>query len=675
MLDFQLRHLREAAPADERVRVLLLYKNKNDLAELEKLGFQVSSLAGDVAAGSVPARGLEELSKHPNVIFVEASRTLKDETDVSAVDINLIDPVLLRRTIPGGGRNAIIGVIDSGFDLTHRCFTNTFTTKTRILAAWDQTATEGGTPPPAFGYGVEFTQAVIQQNIDNGNALANGRGHGTNIAGIAAGNGTPDGIYKGIAPEADLVLVTYKNDVPIGGSSFVLDAIDFIRRMGDACDRPVVINLSQGDHLGPHDGSSLLERAIDNIVSTGRCLVVKSAGNGAGIHQPSDHHAHGQLSPGQDFILPFELKPLDKAPIRGDTVELWYNGNDLLSVALKTPSGWQSGFIPAGQNYTIEFRGGPKASVYSNLNHPLNGDNHIGIVLQESSNWETGEWELILRGDKISNGEFDAWVDRPNAPTRIAFRRHNSDARTITIPGNGHQVIAVGGFVSRPDQGGDTGEVKGSIAMGSSHGPTRDGRLKPNITAPSSLICTPTPRSATGESGYFFMRGTSMSAPHVTGAIALLWGVCPELTSQQIQHVLYRTARKDQFTGPSANFRWGHGKLDIGAAYKFIQSQTEVETKSMSKTRTCEFQLSLRPAKAPKKTVTVQIDIDDNKAVAIRGLDEHGEEVYEVSLKVRKMSGKKGGDECYECRKPNTPCPPNELVEVECLGGGNLPVS
>ena len=145
---------------------------------------------------------------------------MKDETDVSAVEINLVDPVTLTRNIPGGGRGALIGVIDSGFDLTHPCFMLFGTVRTRIVAAWDQTATEGGEPPHEFDYGVEFTQDVIQKNINDGAILKNGGSHGTNVAGIAAGNGEADGTFKGMAPNANLILVTYKNDVPIGGFRF-----------------------------------------------------------------------------------------------------------------------------------------------------------------------------------------------------------------------------------------------------------------------------------------------------------------------------------------------------------------------------------------------------------------------------------------------------------------------
>jgi hypothetical protein len=158
-----------------------------------------------------------------------------------------------------------------------------------------------------------------------------------------------------------------------------------------------------------------------------------------------------------------------------------------------------------------------------------------------------------------------------------------------------------------------------------------------------------------------------MSAPHVTGAIALLWALWPEITSTEMQRVLYRTASKDQFTGPSTNFRWGHGKLDIGAAYKFLQSQTEMESESMQNIRTCQFQMKLNSNDKSEKTVTVQLDVDDNQLVAIRGLDENGEAVYTVSFRVRKENrGKKGGDECWECLRGS--CPPNALVEVSCTG-------
>jgi len=660
MLDFKLRYLSKIAQSEERVRILLQFRN--DVAELKKLGLQISSRAGDIVAGSIPLTNLAQLSEHPSVIYVEATRALKDETDVSAIDINLIDPVTGRRAIPGRGRGGLIGIIDSGFDLTHPCFRAPFPLEnTRILAAWVQTTTAAGRAPHGFDYGIEYTQEEIDQAAAANQILTNGGGHGTSVAGIAAGNGRPDGIFKGMAPEAELILVTYKNDVPIGGSAFVLDAIKYIEGFATALARPVVINLSQGDDLGPHDGTSLLERAIDHVVSSGRTLIVKSAGNGS--HRPARCHANGQVKSASRFLLPFDLLPTMEIPVDGDTIELWYRRGDRFSVALKTPSGYMSDFVPAGESTVLRFLPDTRAYVYSDLRHPINGDNHIGIIFRPGGHWEPGRWGLILRGDRITSGEFHAWADRPNAPTIVTFKRHQSDATTVTIPGNAHKVIAVGGFVSRPTEGGDTGEVKGTPGPGSSIGPTRDGRMKPDITAPSSLISTSRTRKRDCDDRYSFRAGTSMAAPHVTGGIALLWALWPELTFDVIRSALLNTAREDQFTGVTPNSRWGHGKLDIGAAYEFIKSKTESETGSMSKKRTCEFQVTIYPTRGRARVVTVQIDVENDQVVGIRGLNSRGKNVYDVSFSIQTVSPK-GGDECFECSV--RPCPPNRWIQVPC---------
>jgi len=180
---------------------------------------------------------------------------------------------------------------------------------------------------------------------------------------------------------------------------------------------------------------------------------------------------------------------------------------------------------------------------------------------------------------------------------------------------------------------------------------------------------------------YAFDSGTSLSAPHVAGAIALLWALWPELTSDQIKDALYSTARKDAFTGATPNSRWGYGKLDVGAAYELLSKPKGTERQKMNK-QTFKFQLTLRSNTGQRTPVTVQIDLDGDQVVGIRGLNASGTEAYDVSFKVRKRKPKavaaegalddpniddaNGGDECFECQKPNTPCPPNDLVEVPC---------
>lgn len=678
-LDFQLRHLKqEAADPGERLHVLVRFKNK--VSALRELGCEVTSVAGDVAAVFIPAGGLDKLLGSSEVVHVEASRTLKDETDVSSVDINLVEQSTGRRLIPGNGRGAIIGIIDSGFELTHPCFLDPpakIGGGTRIIAAWDQAnAIEAvGAPPLKFGYGIEYSREIINQSLADKKILSvkNQKGsrlqpHGTYVAGIAAGNGATDFIYKGMAPEADLVLVAYKNAGPVGGSAFTLDAIDYICRHARAYDNPVVINISQGDDLGAHDGKSLLERAIDYVVAGGRVLVVKSAGNGR--HRPAIHHASGVVEQGSDFVLPFAMMPEITGPIDGDTIEIWYRAGDRFAVALKPPTGSPAKFIPAGQSAIVDFPAGNKAHVYSDLQHPTNGDNHIGIIFEKGDGWESGTWELILHPEEVRRGDFDAWVDRPNTTTVITFKGHQADASTVTLPGTAQSVITVGGFVSRPAAGGDTGEVKGTLALGSSIGPTRDGRIKPDITAPSTLIMAPRVRTETCPPrnfppSYDLLRGTSMAAPHVAGAIALLWALWPELPSRQLREALYATARRDVFTGATPNNRWGHGKLDVGAAYKLLSTQSRNGETYMKDTENLSMRVTLESKDEGDIPVIVHFDVKDGEVVNLRGIDPAGESELRVSLLVRRIRA--GGDECWACVKD--PCPPNALIQVPCPGG------
>lgn len=669
-VDVSLRHTRrEVKDPEERVHVLVQFKT--DISVLYEMGCAVTSRAGDVAGVFVKAAGLEQLRRHPQIVFVETGCALKDETNVSAADINLVDCANGSRVIPGDGHGALIGIVDSGFDLTHPGFQDA-QGRTRILAAWDQVNLVGatGAPPPAFGYGVEYTSATIDEYTSAQQVVvvknhADAGAHGTYVAGIAAGNGAPHGTYKGIAPGADLILVTYRNDVPVAGSAYVLDAIDYIRRRAMAAGRPVVINLSQGDNLGAHDGTSLLERAIDHVVQEGRALVVVSAGNERG--GPAGHHARGKVVQGCELALSFMLLESPERVVDGDTIELWYGGSDRLAVALQAPGGEKSDFVePGGGEVVVEFAAGNRARICSQLGHPTNGDNRIGITLERGAGWGECLWRLVVRGDRVVCGDFDAWADRPNAVTVIDFRSHQSDASTITLPGNARHAITVGGFVSRPASCGHPSEVKGGFARGSSIGPTRDGRIKPDLTAPSTLIKAPRIRKDNCPPRYDSRSGTSMAAPHVTGVIALLWSLWPELEAWRISDALLSTARADAFTGATPNTNWGRGKLDAGAAYEALSILFEKGEERMSATQVCEFEMSPCANRFGEAVgMRIRIELSENADLIITGTSTGARDgnSYMGTLTLRRAGGRKlidepeGGDECWVNGVWVSPCP------------------
>lgn len=591
-LDFRLQYLQaKAQPGAERVHVLLQFKR--ELSALEQIGFSPTAVIGDIAAGSIAPQQLAQLVAHPDVLIVEASRALKDELDVSLVAINLAYPITRQRTVPGRGRGAIIGIIDSGFDLTHPCFCDA-RGQSRIIAAWDQVnvGDGAGTPPAGFDYGVEYRREAINAHLTDAapllitnsaplNADDTSVGlHGTQVAGIAAGNGAPDGVFTGVAPEAELIFVAYRGDVPIGGSAFMVDAIKYIIEQARACGQPVVINLSQGDNLGAHDGTSLLEQAIDLYIEREGVLMVNSAGNGQG----GRHHARGLVQAGQQTSVAFNLRPRADRPVDGDMFDLWYNRLDRFALALQPPTGALSKFVAPDTHEVLTFGADNKAYVYSATKVPGNGDNRISIILEKGADWPAGRWSFVLRGEQVVFGNFDVWVDRPQGVSVVTFLQppeaqpadaQADDACTVTLPGTARHIISVGGFIARPRNG----MLEGDHAPLSSLGPTRDGRIKPDITAPGFDVTTTVPHEAgaSGHDNYRRASGTSMAAPHVTGVLALLLALRPELTVGQIKAALLATARSDSFTGATPNATWGRGKLDAEAAYKALSRLTVTE--------------------------------------------------------------------------------------------------
>lgn len=658
--DFKLRYIQQKLSLSrERIHVLLQFKNS--ISAIEGAEFQVTSVAGDVAAGLIPINRLERLLAIPDIISVEAGHSLKGEMDASLVAINLLDQATQLRTIPSQGKGAIIGIIDSEFDLTHPCFCDA-QGKTRILAAWDQVnlLNAQGAAPSNFDYGAEYTQGMVNQFLSDRKIVViknspEAGTHGTPVAGIAAGNGAPDGVFAGVAPEAELILVAHKNDVPIGGSPFVLDAMRYILSKARFFDKPVVINLSQGDNLGAHDGTGLLERAIDNLVEQEGVVIVCSAGNSRG----GKRHAQGRVMLGGFYSLPFHLNIAGTKVVDGDAIDLWYHRGDRFAVKLKSPDGTESQLIQPDATETVTFPTGAQAYISSETNCPGNGDNRIGIILEKGGEWATGQWELLLWGNEVSQGDFHAWADRPNATTVISFPEASDDC-TVTLPATARRAITVSGFVSRPMAGAVEGDVQGNLQPLTSLGPTRDGRLKPDLTAPGFTITAPGihKEGSNNPMSYAPRTGTSMAAPHISGVVALMLALNRHLTPEQIRAALYSTSSFDSFTGKTPNKKWGRGKVDAAAAYHAISKKDGGKTMPSDVIIKVNLSAPSEVNEGTSVSVLVEIEIKDGNIVSIKGTGEGKE--YTGNLTLKRVSNAEGGDECIVCNptcQEVSPCP------------------
>lgn len=604
-------------------RVSISVQFTGDIADLKRLGFEAPTVVQHpterywLAAGTAPPDRLEALAAIDHVVRLEAAVPLQPELDVSVPEINA-NQLHQIATIPFKGAGVVVGIIDTGIDYRHGVFCKPDGT-TRILALWDQSLTAdpalGESAPTGFGgLGVQYNWAQINAALTSANPLAvvrtddepenaeerkeTFRYHGTHVAGIAAGDGSQAGNchladhYVGVAPEADLILVRVNtgDTDDLGRSSNAANAMDYIFNHPDAAGKPVVINISLGDNLGPHDGTSMLELFINVFVLTqdGRA-VVKSAGN----EGSADRHVQGNVPPAVTVEVEFEIQPEDN---KRRMMQIWYPGADRLDVRLEAPGlpilgGPTSPVVhPGDQDIPWTVNPGDPAdeqidvTIDSDLNDPVNNDNRIAIEIDpgDDATLQVGTWKLRLTNAGATGVSFHAWLERESkrkiAPRFLPGTDYDVTSEcTISIPGTALHAITVGSYSAK-------GATKNELAASSSRGPTRDGRRKPDIAAPGVGVTSARAWEVDNccsdccEDFYRESSGTSQAAPHVTGVVALMLQRNRNLSSSNVVadlHILGHltaTARApDPITAATLpNNDWGAGKVDAFAAVMHV---------------------------------------------------------------------------------------------------------
>jgi subtilisin family serine protease len=562
----------DAGPEVVEVLVRCVGQRTAVLDQLRAAGMQVrfdTSGAQMVVSGEATLETLQRLNALSSVERVESSRPMVSELDISCQETHAA--VVQHAAIPVRGAGTIVGIVDGGIDYTHPHFRRADGTS-RILLLWDQggPSAPGGTVP----YGREYTKADLDRALvsPNPHAIVAHEdavdGHGTHVAGIAAGADRA-GPFSGVAPDADLVVVALKTEAgrTLGRSVHAFEAFTYI--VGRASGRPVAINLSQGMNGGGHSGETVLETGLDNLARQPNVAIVKSAGN----EQTWRIHAGGQLAAGQSLPIELVVQP---GNFEEDIIELWYSGSDTISVAVQPPGGAPPVFVvPEGPQPPMTAMGN-QVSIDFDIDADDTGDTMVTIILSQGSAGaiQAGTWKLWLRGDNIRAGRYDAWIERTRRDSpgeQTQFSAGSTDpTRTISVPGTARRVITVGSYVTRANVGFGVATLVGQISAFSSRGPSRYGLQKPEIAAPGERIISvrasnsaQLPQPDLLHTG---MSGTSMAAPHVTGAAALILSVRPNLTCEQIKQILVRTARRDGEAAGTPNNTWGSGKLDVAAA-------------------------------------------------------------------------------------------------------------
>jgi len=548
-------------------------------------GVIVKSVIGHIIVASVPVSVLEALAVESHVQSLHAPKVWASTLDKS-VHETTADTVRSNYSVKG--KDVIIGVIDTGIDWQHPDFRMASdASKTRIKFLWDMSDITGP-PPTGFGSsgGTEYDETQINAAlVGSGTVNAQDQaGHGTHVAGIAGG-------LNGMAPDADLIIVKATRS---GGQSFtstdVVTALDYIDKKATSLGKPYVVNLSLGGQQGPHDGRSTEASAIDNLVGPGieDKVAVAAAGNDGDnrIHARGILNANSVLYESRSFTVNGSVQVsidiwTQVSPNTPNTVFVQVTGPpDSISLSFES-----SGFPPAATsvsnpdgNVTIFSSPFPVISTGTDIN------SNVQITVKK-----TGVWTISLRGSKgAGSGQFDMWIYSGNAEWISA---DGDFSNLVGSPGASNHAITVGAYTTKKSwTDADTNPraiaaTVGDRASFSSPGPTRDGRRKPEISAPGQLIASSLSRDAT--SGGIFnashilpgnltaiAQGTSQATPHVTGAVALLMEQAQRdsvtLDARIVRDALQASARSDASTGTVPNDEWGFGKMDVDSLFRHL---------------------------------------------------------------------------------------------------------
>lgn len=454
------------------------------------------------------------------------------------------------------GKNTFVAIIDSGIDISNPAFKYP-DGRTRIYRLWDQTL-ETGTPPEGFSYGTEFTRFDID-NSPEGIPSDDENGHGTFLAGIAAGTPNPDEKFTGIAPDADLIIIKLKpakeylrqyfripEGVTVYQENDLMTALAYAVDISNAEDVPLSVCCGLGTSQGAHIGTSPLARMMSHASAIPGTFISVAAGNEGNTR----HHYHGILENANAYSR-VELR-IPETP-QDFVMELWGERSHDYWMDIESPSG-EVRKIPlpitsSRELFDFVFQG-TTIEVFSLRMEQHSGKPLIQLRILDPT---PGIWVFTVYYSGNRPTYFDIWLPVVPILSADTYFLNPSPDYTITSPGDSTAVLTATAYDYRD----------GRLYLEASRGFTPDGVPKPDLTAPGVQVLGPV-----SPDRYAMRSGTSIAAACCTGIGALLfqWGIllgnAPYTNGISVKNYLIRSARRTRdITYPSKE--WGYGIVDL----------------------------------------------------------------------------------------------------------------
>ncbi len=531
--------------------VIILYSGT--LERVSETAESVTPLLKNFAIVRIREENIEKLASLEEVIYIEKPKRLffevADGRRVSCIDA--VQTPRFRLT----GKGVLIGVIDSGIEYANADFRQE-DGATRIRFLWDQTVE--GTPPEGYRIGSEFSAEQINEALQQPNRTmrlqkvpsVDSSGHGTAVAGVAAGNGrNSGGRYRGTAPDAELIIVKLGNPGGVGfpRTAELMQAVDYIVQKAEMLQMPVSVNISFGNTYGAHNGTSLPERFLDAAAQIGRTLISVGTGN----EGAEAGHTSGFVREGEETSVPLGVQERQGA----FSLQIWTDYTDVIGVTIKTPSGERVGPIREVMGTQRFLTGKTEILLYYGEPSPYSGLNEIFLEFLPVDDYvNSGEWNIILVPEQIVTGRFEMWLPASYTLNEGTAFFYPTEELTLTIPSTASRVLTVAAY--------DADTM--SYADFSGRGRKSQNNQKPDLAAPGVNVV-----SVQGEEGYASFTGTSFAAPFASGGAALLmeWGITEKndlfLYGEKAKAFLRRGARELPGYDSWPNNQLGYGALCI----------------------------------------------------------------------------------------------------------------